>query len=128
MPYGPASSSASIRAHIRSLARVSHGCSTPRAWSTPAIGPVVISEAGRPSCGCHHGACGQPSTLGSTDAAPPSAGAVRSSQSQAPAARPASQASASCSVCSARATAAGWLAGVRPSGSSAWPKPPSGLR
>ena len=87
MPYGPASSSASIRAHIRSLARVSHGCSTPRAWSTPAIGPVVISEAGRPSCGCHHGACGQPSTLGSTDAAPPSAGEVRSSQSQAPVAR-----------------------------------------
>ena len=88
----------------------------------------MISEAGLPSSGAHHGACGQPSTDGSTNAAPPSAGAVAASQSQAPAASSADHASASCRMRSPSSTAGGWLAGVRPSGSRPCPNPPSGLR
>ena len=73
----------------------------------------------KPSCGCHQGACGHPSTLAATKTAPPSGGAVAWSWSHAPAARSSSQASAWSRMRSACSVAAGWLRGVRPSGSSA---------
>ena len=117
-----------IRSHVTSVARSSQGCRTWRACSVPAIRPVMISDAGRPSSGIHHGACGQPSRTGSANAVPPSAGAVASSQPHAPATRSSSQTLVWCRMRRASSTAADWLAGARPSGSSAWPKPPSGLR
>ena len=50
-----------MRSHISSDARSTHSWRVPRASSEPRIWPVLISE--KPSAGCHHGACGQPSTL-----------------------------------------------------------------
>ena len=49
-----------------------HGCSTPRACSVPSD-LAGADERGAGPAGCHHGACGQPSTFGATKTAPPSA-------------------------------------------------------
>lgn len=87
-----------------------------------------MSEAGCPSSGTHQGACGPSATLGSTNAAPPSAGATAASQSTASVTNCGSHSSAMSSSRSAISTAAGWLAADRQSGSSANPKPPSQLR
>ena len=114
-----------MRSHSSAVARSSHGRSTPRAISTAAIGPAAMTEA--PGWTSHHGARGQPSIDGSTNTVPPSGGSVRSSQSHARVTSASSQAPASSSVRRANDTVAGWLPGLRQSGSSAWPKPPSGL-
>ena len=78
---------------------------------------MLMSE--KPSSVCHHGARGQPSTLAATKIAPPSAGAAAWSWSQARVATSSSQASAWSRIRSACSMAAGWVPGVRPSGSSA---------
>ena len=128
--YPPGSVRVLILFHITSVAPSSQGWLTPRACSVPAIMPVAMSEAAEwPSSGTHQGACGHPARVGSTKAAPPSAGAAAAvSQSQVPRTRSSSQASASSRTRKAISVAAGWLPGARQSGSSAWPKPPSSLR
>ena len=87
-----------------------------------------MTEAGWPCSGTHHGACGQPDSVPSTKAAPPSAGATAASQSQAPRTRASSHAPVSSMIRSAISTASGWLPGARQSGSRACPNPPSSLR
>ena len=87
-----------------------------------------MSDAGCPSSGTHQGACGPSATEGSTNAAPPSAGATAASQSTASRTSRASHSSARSIIRRAISTAAGWLAAARQSGSSACPKPPSEFR
>src|SRR3984957_17697596 len=65
---------------MTSAARSRQGWATPRAYSSPVIWPVWISDAGCPSSGTHHGACGPSATEGSTNAAPPSAGQAHQPQ------------------------------------------------
>ena len=93
-----------------------------------AICPVWIGEAGFASGATHQGACGPCDRVGKTNVAPPSAGATVASQSIAARTSGSSHASARSMIRSAISTAAGWLAGVRRSGSSACPNPPSALR
>ena len=110
------------------MAWSSHGCAVPPAYSVPASSPVVISEAGRPSSGTIQGACGQSLLASVTDTTPPPSGAFAASHSQTPWANAASHAPSSSRARSAKSAASGWLPGLRVSGSSAWPNPPSGLR
>ena len=67
------------------------------------------SDGGGPGSGTHQGACGQRSTLASTNTTPPPAGAVASSQAHAPATSSSSHTSVSCRIRRASSAAAGWL-------------------